>query len=174
MAESKRQTAYETSVVDHFYRLGYRHFERRQVVAMWERPMLTGQRGRPEAVDIALFDAQEATETRIEFGEYKRSKLRDDSRKLARLHRQAEPDYSTVISYLILWHEIVAKLTESRVKAWLNTVRTDAAQVTAGTLADIGAGVVPQLVSAVDLFSERAGQHRIALVGLFSVRMSDE
>ncbi len=47
--------------------------------------MLTGAAGRPKAIDVALFNARRREETRLEFGEYTRPKLRDDAAKLAGL-----------------------------------------------------------------------------------------
>ncbi len=58
---STRRSAYEVSVVDEFHRLGQPTFERQSVAAMWERPILTGKRGRPESIDIALFDSARKT-----------------------------------------------------------------------------------------------------------------
>lgn len=171
ISESKRKSAYETSVVENFFRLGFRHFERHGSVAMWERPYLTGLRGRPEATDISLFDSANGLETRIEFGDYSFSKLLGDAEKLSRLASTSDPAYPSIVNYVVLWEELSKKLTERAIRDWRRRATDDAARVSASVpKSQPGATASLLLVSGVDLFSEVAGRHRIALVAMFAIQ----
>jgi hypothetical protein len=157
-----RGAAYEVTVVDRFYQLAQRAFERRGVSAMWERPYPTGNRGRPLATDVSLFDANGRTETRLEFGLYARKKLRDDAAKLASLGVTVEPGYPNIRNFLLLWTEKGDRLSEKRARNHLREMTAAAAAIKTPT-------VQMRLLSGVDLFAETVGQHRVAYVGLFEV-----
>ena len=157
-----RGAAYEVTVVDRFYQLAQRAFERRGVSAMWERPYLTGSRGRPLATDVSLFDSQGRTETRLEFGLYTRKKLKDDAEKLASLRATVEPGYPKVRNLLLLWVEKGDRLSQKRASDHLREMKSAAGGMKTPT-------VEVRLIAGVDLFAETAGQHRVAYVGLFQV-----
>ncbi|RKE60510.1 hypothetical protein [Microbacterium sp. AG238] len=161
---SKRDAAYEVTVVDQFYQLGQRHFERRNISAMWERPFLTGQRGRPTAVDISLFYEGKGREVRVEFGRYTKEKLRSDAKKLNALTTQVEPGYGNVVNHLVLWEERATSLTRIALLAQLERFRRQATEVSSPTML-----VEVLMASSVDLFAEQHDQHRVIDVGLFKV-----
>lgn len=100
-----RKHAFEVSVVDQFHRLAQSWFARADVAAVWERPFPTGKRGKPLAVDIALFNETKKIESRLEFGSYTKTKLRDDARKLADLQDTSLAGYPKVENFVLLWEE---------------------------------------------------------------------
>lgn len=163
LSAKERTHAYEVSVVDEFHRLGQRTFERNGLSAMWERPILTGKRGRPESIDIALFDEASKTETRLEFGVYSAAKLKDDSEKLARLSTITLSDYPSTEGFVLLWSE--TKSLANTVKELANASRrfTDAAAKASP------ASVTHLATSSIDLFSSELGKPRVAVVAAFCV-----
>lgn len=68
LQQTLRRSAYEVTVVDVLHRVARRYFDQHGYRAVWERAFLTGQRGRPESVDISLFESATGSETRIELG----------------------------------------------------------------------------------------------------------
>jgi hypothetical protein len=161
---SKRDASYEVTVVDQFYQLGQRHFERRGISAMWERPFRTGERGRPTAVDISLFYESEEREVRVEFGRYTKAKLKSDAKKLLALDAETEAGFTNIINYLVLWEERSSALTRGALRGQLERFRGHAENVS-----DHDMLVELLMASSVDLFAERHDQHRVADIGLFRV-----
>lgn len=163
LADHDRKHSYEVTVVDEFHRLAQRSFERQGVAAMWERPILTGSRGRPESVDISLFDKTRSTETRLEFGLFTASKVRTNSEKLVGLGGRTLPNYSTLENYILLW---VERTTKPNTDAEL---RANASVFTKAAVGVTGAKVAHLLTSAVDLFSSKENEPRVATIGLFEM-----
>jgi len=161
-----RTNAYEVTVVDAFHRLARRHLERHGYVGVWERPLLTGRRGRPKAIDVSLFHDATKKESRIELGLYTKSKLRDDARKL---HREQGnpglPGYEIEFNLLAFWELKPAKTTALVIDDWMQTFINDAADVSTADYT-----VQPLLASTMDLFAAETSGHRYAVVGLFEVR----
>lgn len=163
LSAKERTRAYEVSVVDEFHRLGQRTFERHGLSAMWERPILTGRRGRPESIDIALFDAADKTETRLEFGVYSAAKLKDDSEKLARLSAITLDDFPRTEGFVLLWSETRSLSNTAKELANASGRLTDAA----GRVSS--ASVTHLATSSIDLFSSELDKPRVAVVGAFCV-----
>lgn len=163
LSAKERTHAYEVSVVDEFYRLGQRSFERRGLAAMWERPILSGRRGRPESIDIALFDEAAGIETRLEFGIYTQSKLKDDSEKLAKFAGSALSGYPQTEGFVLLWTETTS-LPNSGVELARASTKFSAAaaKVTSTTVTHLA-------TSAIDLFSSDLDKPRMATVAVFQV-----
>jgi hypothetical protein len=160
-----RTTAYEVTVVDAFHRLSRRHLERHGYVGVWERPLLTGRRGRPKSIDVSLFHDATKKETRLELGLYTKMKLREDAKKL---HDEREnpgvPGYTIELNLLALWELRPLKTTSQVIDDWMKQFVTDAAAVSTTRFT-----VEPILASTVDLFAAETGGHRYAVVGLFLV-----
>jgi hypothetical protein len=166
LQQSLRRSAYEVTVVDALHRVARRYFDQHDYRAVWERPFQTGMRGRPESIDISLFEIAAERETRLELGLYSKSKLSEDAKKLARLTLTALEGYGTILNLLMLW-----EINEERLTA--DTARTTMAKFKAhsnGLVIEHGTyAIVPLLASSVDLFVARSGASRHATVGLFSV-----
>lgn len=163
LSAKERHHAFEVSVVDEFHRLGQRSFERSGQAAMWERPILTGRRGRPESIDIALFDQTAGAETRLEFGIYSATKLKEDSEKLARLAPSTLAGFPQTDGFVLLWSETTSLPNSGRelVKASAK-FSAAAAKVTAATVTHLA-------TSAIDLFSSELDKPRMATVAAFQV-----
>jgi hypothetical protein len=160
-----RSNAYEVTVVDIFHRIARREFERNNYVAIWERPLLKGAKGRPRTVDISLFDTEAKTEARVELGLYTKTKLRKDAKKLFdETGTPALPGYSVEFNVLALWDVASAKTTDDMLKKWWRTFLADAK---AASTKDYR--VRPLIASIVDLFTPRAGANQYAIVGLFDI-----
>lgn len=169
---AEANNSYEVTVVDRFFTLSQRAFERRGQQALWERTFpkpttATERRGRRKSIDIALFDAADATETRLEFGFFSPGKVQDDAAKLHDLAGNTAPGYANPPkNYLILWLELadekLARNMDSRKKAF-----GDAAN--AATTAASGYAVALRIASGVDVFSEVKGKSRVTYVALFEV-----
>jgi hypothetical protein len=160
-----RTNAYEVTVVDIFHRLARREFERSGYVAIWERPLLTGARGRPRTVDVSLFKENAKTESRVELGLYTRTKLKNDAKKLFdESGTPGLPGYSIDFNVLALWDIAAVKTTDELLKNWWRTFVADGK---AASTKDYR--VRPLLGSIVDLFTPRAGANQYAAVGLFDV-----
>ncbi len=157
-----RTAAYETDVVGAVHRLGQRYWERRGEAAMWERPFPTGKKGRPPAVDIALFSATAERETRVEFGEYSRSKLREDASKLSELVGQTHDVYPNVESYVVLWSESEARMTKERRRSLVREY-----SAAAGKIAHPKVELLS--VTGADLFTAARGHHRWFAIALFRI-----
>ncbi|MBM7331362.1 hypothetical protein JS562_51680 [Agrobacterium sp. S2] len=163
--DSERTSAYEVTVVDLFYQLGQQSFAAHGSAPIWERPFKTGKRGRPKAVDVALFRHSHHEETRIEFGAYSKSKLKKDAKKLRDLTGSPLiPGISSVSNYAILWNERDTRLTAASVNQWTLNCEADAASASSTSMV-----VTLEMTSSVDLFSEVASQYRVADVAIFSV-----
>lgn len=161
-----RTTAYEVTVVDVLHRVARRYFERHGCRAVWERPFRTSQPGRPEAIDIALFDAAARTETRLELGLYSARKLSEDSTKLSRLAATSLPDFETVENLLLLWEIDGNALTQATSRSAMTRFKRDA---DAAFRDEDPWTVTPILASSVDLFVSRNGASRCATAGHFEL-----
>lgn len=179
--DAHSRSAYEVTVVDRFYQLGQRAFERRHARAVWERSYPTGVPGRPSATDVCLFtspelrgDGEAMRETRLEFGIYGLGKLREDAIKLHNLLGTKDPNYPEVVNLLLLWEEVDTRMTGdglgSRVSKMDGHARKVTAEATFGRRKKPNPATVDLLmVSGVDLFAETQDAHRTAYVGLFKV-----
>lgn len=179
--DTQSRSAYEVTVVDRFYQLGQRAFERRHARAVWERSYPTGTRGRPSATDVCLFtspdlkdDDEQMRETRLEFGIYSLGKLREDAIKLHNLLGTTDSSYPEVINLLLLWEEVDTRMTGEGLRSRVSKMDVHARKVTTETT--FGPKKCPSpatvdllMVSGVDLFAETEGAHRTAYVGLFKV-----
>lgn len=158
-----RKHAFEVSVVDQFHRLAQTWFARADVAAVWERPFPTGRRGKPLAVDIALFNETKKTEKRLEFGKYTKTKLRDDSLKLANLTGTTIMDYPKVENFVLLWEEHADRSnSRENLETTSRAFSQDAAAITA-------ANVRHRITTCVDLFATTASQAHTAVIGVFEV-----
>ncbi len=108
-----RRNAYETDVVGNLHRIGQRYWLQRGEAAVWERPFLTGARGRPPAVDIALFNQAGNKETRLEFGLYgsatsplSKAKLNTDIKGLVKHAGDKANGYPNVENYMLHWYQV--------------------------------------------------------------------
>lgn len=167
LTKSKRDASYEVTVVDQFYQLGQQSFAHHGSIAMWERPMKTGKPGRPEAVDISLFNKRnpgDSEESRLEFGVYTKAKLERDAKKLHKLSSNALPDYKKISNYLILWEDRRTPLTAGSVEKWLKKCQDHA-----GSVSTTAMTVTTRVVSSVDLFCEDLRSPRVCDVAIFSV-----
>lgn len=173
-----RQSAYETEVVGRVHNLGQRLWERRGEVAVWERPFHSGDRGRPPAVDVALFeedlsDPLKSTETRLEFGEVDNStltsKLKKDAQKLESLCASKHPGYPVIANYILLWRISGVKMTKE-LRLQHREAFTKAAREAAKTLQTTST-ITLLAVAGGDLFAPGAGnkQHHWGEVALFQV-----
>lgn len=169
LQQNLRRAAYEVTVVDAVHRIARRYFERHGYLAIWERSFQTGRRGRPETVDIALLDANNQREIRIELGLYSKPKLSDDANKLAKLTANAVPGFETIDNLVMLWEISASRLTRAQVTAAMQRFRTDSTSV---AIAGGGQVVTPLLASSVDLFVAQSGSYRFATVGLFILTAS--
>lgn len=161
-----RRSAYEVTVVDVLHRVARRYFDRLGYRAVWERPFRTGSRGRPESVDIALFDSASQREVRLELGLYSAAKLRDDSQKLARLSTTPLDGFGTIENILLLWEVTEEKLVQATARDAMRKFKVDAASALA---AGATHRVAPLLASSVDLFVAESGAGRRATAGLFEL-----
>jgi hypothetical protein len=160
-----RTSAYEVTVVDRFHRLARRDFERQGYVSVWERPLTTGQRGRPKTIDVSLFDTSASEETRLELGLYTKTKLRDDAQKL--FDERANPfldGYSVRHNFIALWALREQATKGDTARQWMRTFLADAAEVSTDAMT-----VRPLVASTMDLFIADANHARYAVVGLFEV-----
>lgn len=178
--DAQSRSAYEVTVVDRFYQLGQRAFERRHARAVWERSYPTGVPGRPSATDVCLFtstqlmnDDEPMRETRLEFGTYNLGKLRSDAIKLHNLMSTVDPNYPEVVNLLLLWEEVDTKMTADGLRSRVSKMHRHAGRVsletTFGKHKPSPATVDLLMVSGVDLFAETEDGHRTAYVGLFKV-----
>ena len=167
LRQNLRRTAYEVTVVDIFHRVARRYFDRHGFRAVWEQPFHSGGRGRPESVDISLFDSAAGESTRLELGLYSKTKLKDDARKLEKLASNTLGAFRLVDNLLLLWDVREQRLTQATATAAMNTFKIDAATATAALSS--GMTVAPVLSSSVDLFVAKSAGARHATVGLFSV-----
>jgi len=168
LAEANREAkkeSYEVTVVDQFRRLGGVSFAAHGSIAAWERPFRTGEKGRPVAVDICLFNGQQNEETRIEFGRYTLGKLKDDSKKLAKL---GGGEAFAVKRFVILWNVAMSGVSVTD-KAWATKCTDAAASATTATFA-----VNMMLATEQDLFSTEHLERRKVQVGLFSVTATND
>jgi hypothetical protein len=161
--ERAKRTQYEVSVVDAFISLGSQSFAFHGTEAVWERPLPTGDRGRPPSIDVSLFNASRNEESRIEFGQYSSSKLKSDATKLADL--KSRSDGHTITNYLILWDVVDKKHTRSDADAWRKRVEKDAEDTAEKSCVDIRLRVA----STQDLFVAAPGRSRFVRVACFSV-----
>lgn len=159
--DAAKTKQYEVSVVDAFIQLGAQSFALHGSEAVWERPFLTGGRGRPVAVDVALFNAARSEESRLEFGEYSRRKLSDDSRKLARLPIDGG---LRVTNYLILW-----RLGPGPLNKTSNVWRDECVQAATAAAAEGEYDVQLRVASSQHVFVATPNADAVADVGLFSV-----
>lgn len=113
LQQNLRRSAYEVTVVDVLHRVARRYFAQQNYRAVWERPFHTGNRGRPESVDICLFrngiaavgdsPAVPGKEVRLELGLYSATKLRADCSKLARLAPTLLDGFPVLENLVLLW-----------------------------------------------------------------------
>jgi hypothetical protein len=166
LQQALRRSAYEVTVVDIFHRIARRFFEQYHYRAVWERPFQTGKAGRPEAIDIALFDAEAHEETRLELGLYSRTKLKSDATKLARLAADFIQGFETVHNFLMLWEITEERLTKITSRTAMEAFKADSAEI---TLAQGAYVARPLLASSIDLFVAKSGASRQATIGLFQM-----
>ncbi|MDO5069586.1 MAG: hypothetical protein Q4D78_05205 [Neisseria zoodegmatis] len=106
--ESKKE-AYEVSVVENFYKLGQQNFALHGSIPIWERRINipAGQNTTSEnfSIDISLFHPIRREESRIEFGFYKKDKLKSDTNKLIKLHNLKDSGFENINNFIILWTE---------------------------------------------------------------------
>lgn len=159
-----RDSAYEVTVVDHFHRFARRHFERGGDRAVWERPFPTGRQGRPPSVDVSLFNAQGASETRIELGIYNKAKLSLEAAKLQGLATTTAAGYPTIRNLIALWEVRHSRLTKTEATSAMKKFKADATKVSTSAFT-----VSPLLASAVTLFAPDPKKGRYAVVALFEV-----
>jgi hypothetical protein len=161
-----RGDAYEVTVVDNFYQLSQRFFASRREVAVWERTFPTGQRGRPAAVDVAIFDSAGTSETRIEFGLSTYGKLKSDAQKLWDLTTNTAPPQpvQAATNFVILWDEDSKALSDDNIDDRVKDFKKAATRASAAAMT-----VSLGLVSAVDLFTELRNTERVAYVAIFEV-----
>jgi hypothetical protein len=166
LQQSMRRSAYEVTVVDALHRIARRYFDQHGYRAVWERAFQTGRRGRPESIDISLFNTAAQQEIRLELGLYSKSKLREDARKLARLTPTVFVGHGTVQNLLMLWEINEETLTMDTARAAMAEFKADSKALVKedGTYL-----VTPLLASSVDLFVAKSGASRHATVGLFSL-----
>lgn len=167
-ADSERTHAYEVTVVDTFVQLGQQSFAAHGSTPMWERPLRTGKRGRPKAIDVSLFNKGNSEESRIEFGMHEPGKLAEDAQKLLGSVGDALIDYHQwVRNYIIIWRERGEPNTQSNARAWVKLCEEEAKAVITplGTVALL-------IASSVDLFAEEAKQHRVADVALYEATLA--
>jgi hypothetical protein len=137
-------------------------------VSIWERPLKTGQRGRPKAIDVSLFNTAQNAEVRLELGLYTKTKLRDDAKKL--LNESGNPGlngYTVARNLIALWDLREQKTTQADARAWMKRFASDAAVVSTNTMA-----VRPLVASTMDLFVADAQGARFTVVCLFEVANS--
>lgn len=174
-----RRASYETDVVGSIHRLGQRYWERRGEAAVWERPFPRPGRGRPPAVDIALFNAVTQTETRVEFGLFSDSargeptgaKLADDSAKLLELSSESHEDFPHIANYVVLWHEFRGPRTSMTTKR-RNAMRTRCREFAASASTD-DLTVDLLMLTGGHLFPDVDDEHHWIAVALFRVLSAD-
>jgi hypothetical protein len=169
LQQKLRTSAYEVTVVDVLHRVGRRFFDQQGWRAVWERQFPTGKPGRPEAVDLSFFSAQEPVETRLELGLYTKAKLQADSQKLARLDEDKLEGFETTANLLLLWKVVSERLTEQVTIDAIHEFKKDSQAVSA----DQAWTVTPLLASSIDLFSAGEGTARYATVGIFRLEVHD-
>jgi hypothetical protein len=160
-----RRNAYEVTVVDRFHRLARRDFERRGYVSIWERPLSTGQVGRPKAIDVSLFKTAQNEEVRLELGLYTKKKLADDAKKL--FNETGKPclvGYTVARNLIALWNLREQKTTQAVARDWMSRFKSDSAAVCTNTMT-----VTPLVAWTMDLFVAEASGARYTIVGLFEV-----
>ncbi|MBD8059045.1 hypothetical protein IC607_08695 [Cellulomonas sp. JH27-2] len=162
--DAAKTKQYEVSVVDAFIQLGAQSFALHGSEAIWERPFPSGNRGRPIAVDVALFNAARSEESRLEFGEYSRRKLADDSRKLAGL---PAADGLRVTNYLILW-----RLGPGPLRKTSNGWRDECVQAASAASRAGEYDVELRVASSQHVFVAAPNADTVADVGLFSVHLA--
>lgn len=161
-----RRNAYEVTVVDALHRVARRYFHQHGHRAVWERTFQTGKPGRPESIDISLFNDATHIETRIELGLYSKAKLNEDATKLARLAATVIDGYPSVQNLLILWEISEKKLTRKIVVDAMSDFKADAGALEI----DNGQQVIrPLLASGIDLFVGKRSASRCATVALFQL-----
>lgn len=167
----EREGAYEVAVVDQFHRTARSVFARAQQYAVWERAFKTGNAGRPEASDIAIFDnSNGGTEIRLELGEYEPKKLKAEAEKLKRLAATVVSGYPNVENYVALWKIREARLTLDTAKQALSRYQSAAAKATKGAVNTTTPFTVTAiLASAVDLFTAKDRDASHVEVGVFEV-----
>jgi hypothetical protein len=164
--------SYEVTVVDRFYTLSQRAFERRGQQALWERTFpkattVAERRGRRKSIDISLFDAHGKRETRLEFGFFTAAKVQQDAAKLHELARSTVPGYDKPPkNYLIHWLELADEKLTRAMDARKKTF-ADAADAASATTS--GYKVDMRVASGVDVFSETKSKSRVTYVALFEV-----
>lgn len=159
--ERAKVVQYEVSVVDQFVQLGAQSFALQGTEALWERTFPTGKRGRPPAVDVALFNARRREESRLEFGFYSRSKLRADAEKLgADLPITGD---LIVTNYLLLWR-MLAVPNRGRNNSWRDECEEAALRASTSTYT-----VGLRVWSRQDLFVPEPGRSRLLEVAILSV-----
>lgn len=169
--DAEANNSYEVTVVDRFFTLSQRAFERRGQIALWERTIpkpadAKERRGSRKSIDISLFHEISATETRLEFGFFSPKKLAADASKLHELRGSLADGYSRTKNYLVLWMELadekLAKKINDRKKAFSEAAEAANASAT-------GYEVTLRLASGVDVFSESKNKSRVTYVALFEV-----
>lgn len=161
VSERAKARQYEVSVVDEFVQLGAQSFAAHGTEALWERPIIRRGSGRPKSIDVSLFNSKRGEESRLEFGDYSRSKLQKDAAKLANIRHF---NGLKVTNYLILWRFQEVALTHASINAWRDLCINDARRASSARQ-DVRARVV----SGQDLFVAIEDSNRVLEVALFSV-----
>lgn len=166
LRNASKNTQYETEVVDNFLQISTQSFAYHGSEALWERPIRTGERGRPASIDVALFNAEKEQESRIEFGRYSRSKLRQDSKKLWDIASEARDDVPglMIANFLILWDDIGGRSSKAGAGSWF-----DECTKATGSSAPDGAAILVRAASHQDLFSPVGGQGRLLRAAIFEL-----
>ena len=177
IAGTLRRSAYETDVVGNIHRSGQRYWLERNEAAVWERPFPTGERGRPPAVDIALFSAVHARETRLEFGLYStpgtaptKTKLRDDAAGLFDHLDTVEASYDTIENYIVLWYETRSSSSTGRPTAARRRTLRDKFVSHAEKVSDDATGYSVDLLKCLagPLFTPN-DEHHWVMIALFKL-----
>ena len=164
LAISAKNSSYETEVVSLVHSLGQRYWESRGESAAWERQFPTGNPGRPQTVDLALFSQVDERETRIEFGFTAKSiktlskKLTEEARKLLSLGSNQEAGFKNIENYVVLWHESGATFRDNAFKKEMGLWKV---------LGDDSSVLLA--VAGTPVFDSRPGHHRSLSVALFEI-----
>lgn len=156
-----KRDSYEVSVVDGFMRLGAVSFAAHGSEAVWERTFPTGNRGRPVAVDVCLFNVKRNEEARVEFGIYTLDKLKSDAKKLGA--DLSAPENHTVTNFVMLWRTRESGVVASD-RLWRDTCIVDAKKASTTRYQ-----VKMEVASEQDMFVAGSNSKRKVQVGLFSV-----
>lgn len=128
-------------------------------------PLKTGNRGRPRAIDVSLFDTANSEEIRLELGLYSKKKLNDDANKLFNEKgNPGLPGYQVGRNLIALWELREQKTTQAVARDWMKRIASDAAAVSTNTMT-----VDPLVASTMDMFVAHARASRYAVVSLFEV-----